>query len=152
MWTSVSVGVVWCCGEAKALKMYPVLAEIAEDWIGISSNVFVTDMTDIGPGFVSMSAARIRRILSKKAGVVRSVREKEEGGFVKRYDCIHTCTCGDWQSLGRRGSPASISVRRPNCCDDRLMSLSLSVCWSLGIQSPSQPQSCSHLSQQISLC
>ena len=32
--------------------------------------------------FVSMSPARIRRILSTQAGVVRSVREKEEGAFV----------------------------------------------------------------------
>ena len=37
---------------------------------------------DVGPGFVSMSPARIRRILSKQAGVVRSVIEKEKRGFV----------------------------------------------------------------------
>ena len=39
---------------------------------------------DVGPGFVSMSPARIRRILSKQAGVVRSIKEKEKRG----YACI----------------------------------------------------------------
>ena len=37
---------------------------------------------DDGPEFVSMSPPRIRRILSKQTGVVRSVIEKEKGGFV----------------------------------------------------------------------
>ena len=75
---------------------------------------------DVGPGFVSMSTARIRRILSKQAGVVRSIIEKEKKRLCVYIECIHTCTCGDWQSLSRRSSPASIPVRRPNCCEDRL--------------------------------
>ena len=70
---------------------------------------------DVGPGFVSMSPARIRRILSKQAGVVRSIIEKEKRGFVYILNVYIRVLAG----IGRKSSPASIPVRRPNCCEDR---------------------------------